>query len=35
MYNQFNTKLELLLLNIRSFVKMRNVKQLKRGSSIV
>ena len=35
MYNQLNTKLELLLVNIRSFVKMRIVKQLKRGSSIV
>ena len=35
MYNQFNTKLDLLLVNIRSSVKMRNVKQLKRGSPIV
>ena len=35
MHNQFITKLELLLVNIRTFVKMRNVKQLKRGSSIV
>ena len=35
MYNQFNTKLDLLVLNIRSFVKMRDVKQLNRGSSIV
>ena len=34
MYNQFNTNLDLLLVNI-SFVKMRDVKQLKRGSSIV
>ena len=33
MYNQFNTKLDLLLLNIRSFVKIRDVRQLKRGSS--
>ena len=35
MYNQFNTKLDLLLVNIRNFVKMRDVKQLKRGSSMV
>ena len=35
MYNQFNTKLDLLLVNIRSFVKMRDVMQLMRGSSIV
>ena len=28
MYNQFNTKLDLLLVIIRSFVKMRDVKQL-------
>ena len=34
MYNQFNTNLDLLLVII-SFVKMRDVKQLKRGSSIV
>ena len=35
MYNQFNLKLDLLLVNIRSFLKMRDVKQLKRGGSIV
>ena len=35
MHNQFNTKLELWLVNIRSFVKIRNVNQIKRGSSIV
>ena len=34
MYNQFNRKLDLLLVNIRSFVKLRDVKQFKRGNSI-